>query len=170
MDRIILLLARGGVLGLVPKAPGTVGTLGGFPITALLLLSGNFWVYLSGCMLLVPLSAWICGEAERILDREDPGEVVFDEMIAVPICYLSIFALMELQGDGMPGLNSLFEYKLWWVWALCGFVIFRVFDIWKPGPIDKVQSLQGGWGVTMDDVLAGLFSGLILGGGYFLLK
>ena len=61
MDRMILLLARGGGLGLVPKAPGTVGTLGGFPITALLLLSGNFWVYLSGCVLLVLLAAWICG-------------------------------------------------------------------------------------------------------------
>ena len=170
MDRLILLLARGGGLGLVPKAPGTVGTLGGFPITALLLLSGDFWVYLSGCVLLLPLSAWICGEAERILDCEDPGEVVFDEIIAVPMCYLGVFALMEFKGGGMPDLNSVFEYKLWWAWALCGFGLFRVFDIWKPGPIDKVQSLHGGWGVTMDDVLAGLLSGLILGGVYFVLK
>ena len=60
MDRLILLLARGGGLGLAPKAPGTVGTLGGYPLTLLFLVPGNFWVYLGACVLLVPLSAWIC--------------------------------------------------------------------------------------------------------------
>ena len=58
MDRLILLLARGGGLGLAPKAPGTVGTLGGFPLTALLLWPGNFWIYLTGCVVLVPISAF----------------------------------------------------------------------------------------------------------------
>ena len=167
MDRLILLLARGGGLGLAPKAPGTVGTLGGLPLTALLLLSGNFWIYLVGCMLLVPLSAWICGEAERILDCEDPGEVVFDEIIALPICYLGVFGLMTSQGDGMPDLSSVFAHKLWWAWALGGLLLFRLFDIWKPGPIYKAQSFRGGWGVTMDDVLAGLLTCIILAGVYF---
>jgi len=166
MDRFILLFARGGGLGLAPKAPGTVGTLGGYPLTLLLLVPGSFWVYLTGCILLVPFSAWICGEAERILDREDPGEVVLDEIIAVPICYLGVFGLMTFQGEGMPDLNSLFEYKLWWVWALAGFGFFRIFDICKPGLIDKAQSFRAGWGVTMDDVLAGLLTGIILAGVY----
>jgi phosphatidylglycerophosphatase A len=49
---------------------------------------------------------------------------------------------------------------------LAGFVLFRLFDIWKPGPIDRAQSLHKGWGVTMDDVLAGLLTGAILGGVY----
>ena len=166
MDRFILLLARGGGLGLAPKAPGTIGTLGGYPLTLLFLALGSFWVYLAACVLLVPLSVWICGEAERILEREDPGEVVFDEIIAVPICYLGVFGLMAFQGEGMPDLSSLFGYKLWWVWALAGFGIFRLFDIWKPGPIEKAQSFRGGWGVTMDDVLAGLLTSVILAGVY----
>ena len=166
MDRLILLLARGGGLGLVPKAPGTIGTLGGYPLTLLFLAPGSFWVYLAACVLLVPLSVWICGEAERILEREDPGEVVFDEIIAVPICYLGVFGLMAFQGEGMPDLSSVFGYKLWWVWALAGFGIFRLFDIWKPGPIDKAQSFRAGWGVTMDDVLAGLLTSVILAGVY----
>ncbi len=166
MDRLILLLARGGGLGLVPKAPGTIGTLGGYPLTLLFLALGSFWVYLAACVLLVPLSVWICGEAERILEREDPGEVVFDEIIAVPICYLGVFGLMAFQGEGMPDLSSLFGYKLWWLWALAGFGIFRLFDIWKPGPIEKAQSFRGGWGVTMDDVLAGLLTSVILAGVY----
>jgi len=166
MDRLILLLARGGGLGLVPKAPGTIGTLGGYPLTLLFLAPGSFWVYLAACVLLVPLSVWICGEAERILEREDPGEVVFDEIIAVPICYLGVFGLMTFQGEGMPDLSSVFGYKLWWVWALAGFGLFRLFDIWKPGPIDKAQSFRAGWGVTMDDVLAGLLTSVILAGVY----
>ena len=166
MDRLILLLARGGGLGLVPKAPGTIGTLGGYPLTLLFLAPGSFWVYLAACVLLVPLSVWICGEAERILEREDPGEVVFDEIIAVPICYLGVFGLMTFQGEGMPDLSSVFGYKLWWVWALAGFGLFRIFDIWKPGPIDKAQSFRAGWGVTMDDVLAGLLTRVILAGVY----
>ena len=77
MARLILLLARGGGLGLVPKAPGTVGTLGGYPLTLLLLVPGSFWLYLTGCILLVPFSAWICGEAERILDCSGPRFVVW---------------------------------------------------------------------------------------------
>ncbi len=170
MDRLILLLARGGGLGLFPKAPGTIGTLGGYPLTLLFLAPGSFWVYLAACVLLVPLSVWICGEAERILEREDPGEVVFDEIIAVPICYLGVFGLMTFQGEGMPDLSSLFGYKLWWLWALAGFGLFRLFDIWKPGPIDKAQSFRAGWGVTMDDVLAGLLTSVILAGVYFSLQ
>ncbi len=167
MDRLILLLARGGGLGLAPKAPGTVGTLGGFPLTALLLWPGNFWIYLTGCVVLVPISAWVCGEAERILDREDPGEVVFDEIIAVPMCYLGVFALMTFHGDGMPTLQDVWELPQVWIWAVTGFGLFRLFDIWKPGPIDRAQSFHKGWGVTMDDVLAGLLAGAILGGVYF---
>ena len=167
MDRLILLLARGGGLGLAPKAPGTVGTLGGFPLTALLLVPGNFWIYLAGCAVLVPLSAWVCGEAERILDREDPGEVVLDEIIAVPMCFLGVFAVMTFQGEGMPTVQGVLASQWTWAWALAGFALFRLFDIWKPGPIDHAQSLHKGWGVTMDDVLAGLLTGAILGGVYF---
>ena len=166
MDRLILLLARGGGLGLASKAPGTVGTLGGFPLTALLLVPGNFWIYLVGCAALVPLSVWICGEAERILDRKDPGEVVLDEIIAVPMCFLGVFAVMTFQGEGMPTVQGVLARQWTWAWALAGFVLFRLFDIWKPGPIDRAQSLHKGWGVTMDDVLAGLLTGAILGGVY----
>lgn len=166
MDRLILLLARGGGLGLAPTAPGTVGTLGGFPLTALLLVPGNFWIYLAGCAVVMLLSAWVCGEAERILDRKDPGEVVLDEIIAVPMCFLGVFAVMTFQGEGMPTVQGVLARQWTWAWALAGFVLFRLFDIWKPGPIDRAQSLHKGWGVTMDDVLAGLLTGAILGGVY----
>ena len=116
---------------------------------------------------MVPLSAWVCGEAERILGHEDPGEVVFDEIIAVPICFLGVFAVMTFQGEGMPTVQGILTMQWTWAWALAGFALFRLFDIWKPGPIDHAQSLHKGWGVTMDDVIAGLLTGAILAGLYF---
>ena len=170
MDRLFLWIAQGGGLGRFPKIPGTVGTLGGFPLTALFLWPGNFWAYLAGCVLCIPLSAWVCGEAERIMDEKDPGPVVLDEIIAMPICFLGVFGLMEFQPTGMPALTDVFQMKQWWLWALLGFGLFRLLDIWKPGPINTIQSLHGGWGVTMDDVLAGVVVGVILGVVFLLIQ
>ena len=167
MDRLFLWIAQGGGLGRFPKIPGTVGTLGGFPLTALFLWPGNFWAYLTGCVLCIPVSAWVCGEAERIMDEKDPAPVVLDEIIAMPICFLGVFGVMEFQSAGMPTLTAVFQMKQWWLWALLGFGLFRLFDIWKPGPINTVQNLPAGWGVTMDDVLAGVVVSVILGAAFF---
>ena len=169
MERLLLWIAQGGGLGRVPKIPGTVGTLGGFPLTALLLLPGNFWAYLAGCVLCIPLSAWVCGEAERIMDEKDPAPVVLDEIIAVPICFLGVFGMMEFQSTGMPTLTDVFQMKQWWLWVLLGFALFRLFDIWKPGPINTIQKLPHGMGVIMDDVLAGVVVCAILGAAFHLM-
>lgn len=170
MDRLLLWIAQGGGLGRVPKVPGTIGTLGGFPLTALFLLPGNFWVYLFGCVLFTFISAWVCGEAERIMGEKDPHSVVLDEIIAVPICFLGVFGVMEFRSADMPTLIAVFQMKQWWLWALLGFGLFRLFDIWKPGPINTLQNLHGGWGVTMDDVLAGVVVSVILGVAFLLIQ
>ena len=170
MDRLFLWIAQGGGLGRFPKIPGTVGTLGGFPLTALFLWPGNFWAYLGGCVLCIPLSAWVCGEAERIMDEKDPGPVVLDEIVAMPICFLGVFGVMEFQPTGMPTLTDVIHMKQWWLWALLGFGLFRLFDIWKPGPVNTLQNLHGGWGVTMDDVLAGVVVSVILGVAFLLIQ
>ena len=162
MDRLLLWIAQGTWLGRVPKAPGTAGTLGGFPLTALLLWPGNFWAYLAGCILLIPISARICEHAERILGEKDPPSVVLDEIIAIPICFLGIFALMEFNGPSQPTLIAITEIPNWGAWALAAFALFRLFDIWKPGPINTIQKLPNGWGVIMDDILAGAVVCIIL--------
>jgi len=131
-----------------------------------LLLPGNFWAYLAGCVLCIPISAWICARAERSLDEKDPPSVVLDEIIAVPICFLGVLGVMEFQQNGMPTLTAVFQMKQWWLWALFGFGLFRLFDIWKPGPINTIQKMKNGWGVTMDDVLAGVVVSVILGGAF----
>ena len=132
MDRLFLWIAQGGGLGRFPKIPGTVGTLGGFPLTALFLWPGNFWAYLAGCVLCIPLSAWVCGEAGRIMDEKEPGPVVLDEIIAMPICFLGVFGVMEFQPTGMPTLTDVFQMKQWWLWALLGFGLFRLFAHFVP--------------------------------------
>ena len=167
MDRLLLWIAQGTWLGRVPKAPGTAGTLGGFPLTALLLWPGNFWAYLAGCILLIPISARICEHAERILGEKDPPSVVLDEIIAIPICFLGIFALMEFNGPSQPNPTAILEIPNWGTWALAAFALFRLFDIWKPGPINTIQNLPNGWGVIMDDVLAGIVVCILLGVAYY---
>ena len=170
MDRLLLWVAQGGGLGRVPKIPGTVGTLGGFPLTALLLLPGNFWAYLAGCVLCIPISVWICARAEHNLDEKDPPSVVLDEIIAVPICFLGIFGVMEFNGPGQPALDAFFRIPNWGAWTIAAFALFRLFDIWKPGPINTIQKMKNGWGVTMDDVLAGVVVSVILGGAFVALQ
>ena len=168
-NKAILWFARGGGLGLLPKAPGTWGSLGGLGWTALLLLSGNFWVFVSGTLVAAGVSVWICGRAEELLNQTDPGEIVLDEIIAVPICFLGIFGVMEFNGPGQPTLDAFFRIQNWGAWTIAAFALFRLFDIWKPGPINTIQKMENGWGVTMDDVLAGVVVSVILGAAFFVL-
>jgi len=86
----------------------------------------------------VPASAIVAKQA----GREDPGFVVIDEVAG------QLFALIALSPT--------------WVHGLLALVLFRVFDIWKPWPIRKLENLEGGWGIMMDDVLAGFFAHLVV--------
>jgi len=168
MDRATLWLAQGFGLGRIPKAPGTAGTLGGFPLIALLLWPGNFWAYLAGCIVIIPLSVRICERAEELLGEKDPPSVVLDEIVALPLCFLGIFGIMEFAGPSQPTLAAVQTIPHWWAWALAGFALFRLFDIWKPGPINSIQALPNGWGVVMDDILAGALAGALLGTAFYL--
>ena len=84
----------------------------------------------------------ICGEAEFRLGRRDPGEVILDEFVAMPLCFL-----------GWPLLVG--PAPAWAVF-MAGFALFRFFDIVKPLGIARLQELPAGWGVVADDVAAAL--------------
>ncbi|MBL69291.1 MAG: phosphatidylglycerophosphatase A [Verrucomicrobiales bacterium] len=161
MDRAVLWLARGGGLGLLPIAPGTWGSLGGIAWTALLLFPGNFGFFLGGALLGILLSAWACGRAAKVLKAADPGEIVLDEIIALPLCYLGVLIPLYLKGVDIS-LMALVQDDSAWAWAAAGFALFRLFDIWKPSPIRELQDLPGGWGITLDDVMAGAFTAVVL--------
>jgi phosphatidylglycerophosphatase A len=140
-------------VGRCPKAPGTFGTLLGVPWLVLLLLPGNLWLFLLGILVGLAFSVWLCGLGERVLGVTDPGSVVLDEITAFPICLIpTVISHWHITGK-LPAWHEPLSGKGLVMTALC-FVAFRVLDIAKPWPIRWSQRLPGGWGVTIDDVLA----------------
>jgi phosphatidylglycerophosphatase A len=138
----ILAFARLGPVGRKLRAPGTWGSLAGLLyFTVFFFEIGTAWT-----LIFSALGAYVavafCGEAEFRLGRKDPGEVILDEFIAMPLCFLGWTAL---QGP-LPS----------WAVLLVGFGLFRLFDILKPFGIRKLQDLPAGWGVVADDLVAAL--------------
>lgn len=141
-ERAILFLATGFYIGKVPFAPGTFGTLLGLPL-CFLLSRLNFLQSAVGILIFVLFAIAIASAAEKILKQKDPGQIVIDEIAGLAVAFA-----------GMP-------FNL--ITALAGFIIFRAFDILKPFPINVLDKrIRGGTGVVLDDVLAGVFTNLIL--------
>jgi phosphatidylglycerophosphatase A len=133
----ILFFAQGFGSGRAPWAPGTIGTLPGVVLywtLADLPLVG--YLVLSVLLFLVGVS--LCGRAAHALGQTDPPSVVWDEMVGY---------LVTMTGIPPSGLGM-----------LAGFALFRLFDIWKPWPIGFIdRRVQGGLGIMLDDLVAGLF-------------
>lgn len=160
MGPFILFLAQGLGVGRIPFAPGTFGSLVGILWFLTLLADGNFWLYLAGMIAGIALSVPLCGAAERILQQKDPGSVVLDEIVALPICFLPWVARDWFRHQQMLSPESFFTARTWFVTATI-FALFRLFDILKPWPVHQSQRLPGGWGVTVDDVLAAVYVALL---------
>ena len=131
-----------GPLGQRLPAPGTWGSLVGLLYFALLYQRAPIGAVLIGTIIAGYLAVGICGEAEVRLRKKDPGEVVLDEVVAIPLCFL--------------GWRTLLNVAPAWVLLLAGFALFRLFDIWKPSAIGRLQLLPAGWGVVADDLAAAL--------------
>ena len=155
-DQFFLWIAQGFGVGRIPFAPGTFGSLLGLLWFALLLLAGNLWFCLAGMLAAILLSVWFCGAAERILRRTDPGSVVLDEIVAVPLCFAVWVGEYLWRHGALPAPGFFFNRDNWPL-TLAVFAAFRFFDVLKPWPVRQSQSLPGGWGVTMDDVLAAIY-------------
>lgn len=157
---MILFTAQGFGIGRIPFAPGTWGSLVGLVWFAALLATRRYELYLLGAICGVGLSVWLCGAAEKILKQKDPSSVVLDEIIAIPFCFLPWITTHWLKNGKLPALETLFTGRgLLTVAAI--FILFRVFDILKPWPIRQSQRLPGGWGVTVDDLLAAVCVALL---------
>jgi len=142
MRRLVLFLATNAGLGYSPLISGTVGTLAGLPVFYLLsglsaLHYGLVWLLLFG------LATWAAEQAGRIYGVADDGRIVIDELAG----YLVTVAFLPFT----------------WGNALLGFVWFRLFDILKPPPVNWVdRNIKNGFGVVLDDVLAGVYAALAL--------
>jgi phosphatidylglycerophosphatase A len=160
-DKTTLFFAQGFGLGRIPLAPGTFGSLGGFIWFAAIVSNKSFIVFLLTLLLACFVSVTFCGRAEQILGKKDPGCVVLDEIIAIPFCFLPwVFSQWMWWDYAMPPVATFFTGKGLIATVLI-FIGFRIFDIWKPWPIRRLQNLPGGWGVTVDDVVAAIYVALI---------
>jgi len=151
-----LLIAQGLGVGRIPFAPGTFGSVLGLLWFGLLLAPGNLWFAVIGTVVGLVSSVWICGEAERILGEKDPGSVVLDEITAIPVCFVSWTGIWVWRTGALPSPEQLVT-KGDWLITFGVFAAFRFFDVVKPWPVRQSQALPGGWGITIDDVLAAFY-------------
>jgi len=142
MRRLAILLATWGGVGFAPFAQGTMGTLAAVPIFFMLSLL-PWWLYILCVLGIGILACWAAEEAERIFREKDPHCVVIDEAVGF---FITMTAL-----------------PVTWAYLIAGFCLFRIFDILKPPPIRFVErTVKGGYGVVLDDVLAGIYAGIML--------
>ena len=163
LDYFALALTTWGV-GYLPLAPGTWGSMVGVGIYLLIgwledgflanfaiqggseeqfrawIHAGNLVVFLLFCL----LGIWAASRATNLFRHKDPSQAVVDEVIGQLIVFLFI------------------PFNTHWYFVLAGFLLFRLFDIWKPYPIDSLQNLPTGIGVCADDILAGVYAGACL--------
>ncbi|HCU23816.1 MAG TPA: phosphatidylglycerophosphatase A [Deltaproteobacteria bacterium] len=142
MRRLALVFSSGLGLGYLPWAPGTFGTLWG----VLLFYLGRFWpwpYFAAATLLFIFFAVAVSRLAEQSLGEHDSSQIVIDEVAGY--------------------LTSVVALPFGWKTALLAFVLFRIFDIVKPYPIRYIdRHWGGGWGVVMDDVVAGIFANIVL--------
>jgi phosphatidylglycerophosphatase A len=165
IDYISLAVTTFGV-GYLPLAPGTWGSMVGVAIyvwiswafveaslTGVGYISEFGWpayeawahsLILVAFLLFTLLGVWASGRATELLGDLDPSQAVVDEVIGQLIVFLFV------------------PFGIGWPFIIAGFLLFRLFDIWKPYPIDYLQVLPGGIGVCADDILAGVYAGICL--------
>lgn len=141
LERLRVLLATGLGLGRAPIAPGTVGSAAGLLLVALLWGVGGDWTVVAGAVVVTFVGMWAAGAAEAYFGRRDPGPVVVDEIAGQMVSLLFL----------APTPTAL----------AVAFVLFRVFDVWKPFPVRQVERLPGASGIMVDDLLAGAYANLL---------
>jgi len=124
--------------GLAKKAPGTFGTLVGLPL--FLLIAGlGFYSQLAIISVLFLIGIYCCDKTGKALGVSDHGSIVWDEIVAIML----VLTVTPHQ----------------WQWWLAAFLLFRLFDIWKPAPIRQCDAMvKGGFGVMLDDLLAAFYA------------
>ena len=129
-------------VGLSPKAPGTMGTAAAIPFALLLIWSGPF-IHMFAAMALALAAIVACEKYEKQIGGHDHSHIVIDEVVGF--------------------LITMTWLPITWQSVLAGFVLFRLFDIWKPWPIRHFdKKVAGGLGVVVDDIVAGIFANIIL--------
>lgn len=144
MNRLALLVSTFGYVGFFPVAPGTAGSFAALALYAVLR-----WIdapVIEGLAIAAVFAAgvWASTRTESILGISDPGPVVIDEVLGM----LLTLAWLPLSMSGI----------------VTGFVVFRILDIVKPFPVGRLEHAPRGWGIMLDDAMAGVYGHLLLRG------
>ncbi len=143
-----LWMATGLGSGYCPVAPGTAGSAVGLALVIALRQTsfGPLRLTVSLALLaglLFVVGVWSAGKAEKAFGRVDPGQVVIDEILGQIITFVA-------------------TPRVHWAWLIVGFILFRVFDVTKPFPARRAERFPGGWGIMLDDIVAGFYSLVVL--------
>ncbi|MCA8869946.1 MAG: phosphatidylglycerophosphatase A [Rhodobacteraceae bacterium] len=141
-------------VGRIPLAPGTLGSLVALPLAWLLHYLGGFPALGLASLAIFLLGWWATASYTRGRDNHDPGEVVIDEVVGQWIALWPLSLGLWLMGAD----PAVFPYPGW----IGGFLLFRLFDIWKPWPVSWADRQPTAFGVMLDDVLAGLMAAICL--------
>jgi phosphatidylglycerophosphatase A len=139
MRIFVLAIATGAGSGYAPMASGTFGSMVGLLLWLALAGQGT-WIYLLGLAAVVGLGIWAADRAQEIFKRHDDGRITIDEVAGMLVSLAFLPARIEV--------------------ALAAFLLFRIFDIWKPPPAHAAERLPGGVGVMADDLVAGVYANL----------
>lgn len=153
MRNLALWIAQGFGLGRFPVAPGTFGSVGGMVWFMVLLSAPSPHLFCAGLAGGILISVITSSTAEGALGQKDPGSIVIDEIVSVPLCFAGWLAVACLEAGAWIGFRFAAGPQFW-LKALGVFILFRFFDVVKPWPARQIQCLPGGWGVTADDLAA----------------
>ena len=140
--RLGVFIATCWYVGYVPFAPGTFGSAIGLAAFYLVRRQHSATIEIATIIALLTVGLWAATEAEHHFGGIDPGPVVIDEVVGM----LITLALVPV---GLLG-------------AIAGFVVFRILDVVKPWPARRLEHLPGGFGIILDDVMAGVYGNLVM--------
>ncbi len=140
LKKLIVFTGTGAYSGYFPVMPGTVGTAAGvFLYLAIAHLPIPVYLFLT--LLFIFFSVRISGQTEEIFKKKDPPEVVIDEIAGYIVTMIS--------------------FPAEWKYVFVGFILFRIMDIAKPYPANRINnSMGGGWGIVLDDIVAGIYANI----------
>ena len=142
MIRLAVFLATVAYCGYFPVAPGTVGSAAGLVVYLLVWWTGSRAIEVGLIVAVFVVGTWAATHAERYFGGIDPGPVVIDEVLGQLITFAFI--------------------PIGWHAAIAGFVLFRIYDVIKPYPANRLERLHGGLGIMSDDAAAGVYANLTL--------
>jgi len=139
-DKLVKMLSTWFYVGDLPGAPGTAASA--VAVLIAVIFSPNIFLYVLATVIITVLGFMVSGPMEKILGREDPGCIVIDEVAGIMV--------------------SFFLLPLSWPIIITAFFLFRAFDMFKIYPVNKFEEIGGGAGVMVDDLVAGLYTNIVM--------